>query len=262
MAEYQKVEVATGQEDGGKAFSEEDVEYLEKAVEEGQEAEAAEERPAWLPEKFQSAEDMATAYSELEAQFTSSKQSAAKGEEPTEEAAAAPQPMGLETYSQYTSEFADTGDISEESRIELVESIGVPREMIDAYVEGQKALLGQYYSDVHATVGGEANYEEMLRWAGETLPEAEQNVFNEAVVNGTRDQMMFAVKGLATQWTSQTGSSPTSKPLIQGSTGFEGASSGFRSLAELTAAMKDPRYSKDPAYRKDIESRLGNSSIL
>ena len=36
----------------------------------------------------------------------------------------------------------------------------------------------------------------------------------------------------------------------------------FRSQAELAAAMDDPRYEKDPAYRKDVEQRLENSTLI
>jgi hypothetical protein len=35
----------------------------------------------------------------------------------------------------------------------------------------------------------------------------------------------------------------------------------FRSQAELVAAMSDPRYDKDPAYRQDIADKLAVSNI-
>jgi len=36
---------------------------------------------------------------------------------------------------------------------------------------------------------------------------------------------------------------------------------GFRSQAELVAAMSDPRYDKDPAYRADVADKLERSNI-
>jgi hypothetical protein len=39
------------------------------------------------------------------------------------------------------------------------------------------------------------------------------------------------------------------------------ASDGFRSQAELVAAMSDPRYDKDPAYRSDVADKLERSNI-
>ena len=38
-------------------------------------------------------------------------------------------------------------------------------------------------------------------------------------------------------------------------------SNAFRSQAELIAAMSDPRYDKDPAYRQDIADKLAVSNI-
>ena len=132
--------------------------------------------------------------------------------------------------------------------------------MIDAYVEGQKAVMEQQFSSVYNEVGGEDNYETMIEWAAENLTEGDQDAFNDSVTQGTNDQMMFAIRSLAARWRSETGTNGA--PLIQGSTGAQGAAGAFRSLAELTTAMKDPRYSTDPAYRKDIENRLSNSNIL
>ena len=36
----------------------------------------------------------------------------------------------------------------------------------------------------------------------------------------------------------------------------------FRSTAEVVAAMKDARYGKDSAYTKDVEEKLGRSSVF
>ena len=35
----------------------------------------------------------------------------------------------------------------------------------------------------------------------------------------------------------------------------------FRSQAELVAAMSDPRYEKDPAYRQDLYDKLERSDV-
>jgi hypothetical protein len=35
----------------------------------------------------------------------------------------------------------------------------------------------------------------------------------------------------------------------------------FRSQAELVAAMSDPRYDRDPAYRADVADKLERSNI-
>jgi len=36
----------------------------------------------------------------------------------------------------------------------------------------------------------------------------------------------------------------------------------YDSLAQITSAMSDPRYEKDPAYRAQVAGRLNNSTVL
>lgn len=259
MAEFQRVEIPVN-EDG--PLSEQDVKNLEQETEtQGQEEQAHEERPEWLPEKFETPEDMAKAYSELQSEFTKKQQASETGSETTEENAGTTPEVSLESFQEFTKEFNETGDVSEESRQNIVDTMNLPREMVDGYIEGQRAVMDAHFNNIYGEVGGEEQYNEMLSWATENLPEGEQDAFNNAVMNGNTDQMNFAIKSLAARWKSNGGGAAPA-PLIQGSTSASGASGGFRSLAELTAAMKDPRYAKDKAYRNDIETRLSNSNIL
>ena len=258
MAEFQRVEVPAP-EDG--PLSQQDINNLEQEEQaEVQEEQVNDERPEWLPEKFNTPEEMARAYSELQSQFTKQRQSEENGAEGSEKTDGVSEPLSVESFREFSDEFSETGDVSEASRQRIVSDMGLPREMIDAYVEGQKAVMEQQFSSVYNEVGGEDNYETMIEWAAENLTEGDQDAFNDSVTQGTNDQMMFAIRSLAARWRSETGTNGA--PLIQGSTGAQGAAGAFRSLAELTTAMKDPRYSTDPAYRKDIENRLSNSNIL
>ena len=36
----------------------------------------------------------------------------------------------------------------------------------------------------------------------------------------------------------------------------------FESSAQVIDAMNDPRYSKDPAYRKEVEEKLARSAVI
>jgi len=251
MAEYQKVEIV---KDESQPYSEDDIQKVEEQ-EQPQEAEEfeEEERPEWLPDKFDSPEELAKAYIELQSNFTRQRQS---GED--EGDAEQPAPNEGFDFTQYSSEFAEHGALSDDS-IQAIEAQGIPREMIDGYIAGQQALLEAQFNSIYSEVGGEESYNDMIEWAGDNLSEGEQAAFNRAVMEGTQDDMMFAIRGLAMRYQSQGGGA---QPLVQGSTSATGASSGFQSLAELTTAMKDPRYTKDPAYRKQIESRLSVSNIL
>jgi len=252
MSDYQKVEIV---KEESQAFTEDDIQKVE-AQEQSQEEspeEFQEERPEWLPEKFDSPEELAKAYSELQSNFTQQRQSRSN-----EADAEQPEEGEVFDFTRYSDEFAENGDLSDDS-IEAIEAQGIPREMIDGYIAGQQALLDAQFNSIYSEVGGEDAYNDMIEWAGDNLSEGEQNAFNRAIMEGTDDDMMFAIRGLAMRYGSQGGGA---QPLVQGSTAPSGASGGFKSLAELTAAMKDPRYNKDPAYRKQIETRLSVSNIL
>ena len=48
---------------------------------------------------------------------------------------------------------------------------------------------------------------------------------------------------------------------------FEGTSDqvspdAFESVAQVTDAMNDPRYDKDPAYRKKITDKIARSTVI
>lgn len=265
MANYQKVEIGTP--DGSAPFSEEDKAQIAQLQEESaaqdearqaapeQEESPTEdlERPEWLPEKFSDGESLAQAYATLEAEF--SRRSA---DEQPKEPEGSLQALTVDDFKDFTEELGKTGEVSEASKQQLIDW-GLPKEIVDAHIQGQQAIVQLQLNNVYNEVGGEESYRGMIEWATQNLDEADQRAFDQAVSAGSEDQLMFAVRSLASRW-SQAGG--YSRELIQGNTGIEGASGGFRSLAELTEAMKDPRYSKDPAYRKDIEVKLSNSDIL
>lgn len=203
-----------------------------------------ETRPEWLPEKFQSPEDLAKAYSELEKKGSTSKKTS------KEEAAEEPNTMStaIETA---TSEFMESGELSDKT-FESLEKAGLPRDIVEAYMAGQGALVDSQISSVKETIGGEGNYEAMAEWAADNLAQEELDAYNEVVENGTVEQAKMAVRGLFSQFRSSGGKAPT---LIQGATTGSGVKP-FGSAAQVTEAMRDSRYKNDPAYRQTVEQRL------
>lgn len=248
MAQLQQVTINESSEDENISLEEQaalqDAANAEKPAD-GQAPQTQEEtRPEWLPEKFQSPEDLAKAYSELEKKGSTSKKTS------KEEAAEEPNTMStaIETA---TSEFMESGELSDKT-FETLEKAGLPRDIVEAYMAGQGALVATQVAQVKETIGGEGNYEAMAEWAAENLAEEELSAYNEVVENGTVEQARMAVRGLFAQFRSAGGKAPT---LIQGSTTGSGVKP-FGSAAQVTEAMRDPRYKNDPAYRQTVEQRL------
>lgn len=231
-------------------------EAMQKAIAEQNAPEAVdtpapEERPGWLPEKFRSPEDLAKAYSELEKRFST------PAEKPKAEPQADAGPQGGLNIEAYSKEYAETGQLSEESISKLVAS-GIPEPVIRNYLDGIGAISERQTQQIYGIAGGEEKYSQMMEWASENLDESEIDAFNNIMEQGNQSVMQMAVRGLQARYVQSNGPKGN---LIQGET--IGPSGGvFRSIAEVTAAMKDPRYAKDPAYRRDVENRLKNSNIM
>lgn len=225
---------------------------------------AGQERPDWLPDKFSSAEQMAQAYGELEKKLGQPKEETTTEEAPKE-------PQGNESatevvevldkaglnFDEFQSEYSEKGGLSDDAYNKL-EQAGFSKSLVDSWIQGQEALASGYQNQVYGMVGGEQSYVDMVNWASDNLPDHEITAFNTAVDSGDINQVQFAVNGLAARYRTEVGTEPN---LVQGNSSTNTGGT-FQSTAELTAAMSDPRYQKDPAYRKAVSDKLARSSVF
>lgn len=261
---------------GGDAQQAHDQAMLAKA--EQLEAANRGERPEWLPSKFDSPEAMAQAYAALERKLGSSSEEQTqetnyqaeeadadtgsveemenRAEQQTSEVAKALDAAGLD-FSTFQDEYEETGGLSEEAYDALSEA-GFPKSLVDSWIAGQEALAASVQSSVFNMVGGQDAYAEMVGWAADNLPQSEINAFNANVESGDAALTQFAVQGLYARYRSERTTEPT---LIQGEVS-NNQGGAFNSVAELTAAMRDPRYHKDPAYRQSVSEKLARSNVF
>ena len=205
-------------------------------------------RPEWLPEKFKNAEELSKAYSELEKQYSGRKE-----ETKPEDVAQEVQDKGLDKFY---NEYAETGVLSENSYTELAKQ-GLNKNLVDTYIEGQKLVADTQTKQVQDVAGGKEQYNELVEWAGKNLSEAEQTVFNNMVDSGDVEQAKFAVQGLMSKANINT----KQQSLFEGTSDFVSADA-YTSVSQVTDAMNDPRYDKDPSYRKEVENKLSRSKVI
>ena len=213
------------------------------------------ERPEWLDEKFESPEDLAKAYKELQ------KKQSSKGADTNEESKEASEettPEVNNAVTNATTEFAETGQLSDKAFLDL-EKAGIPREFVEAYIQGQEALSTASAVEIQNSIGGAGNYEAMSEWAGENLSDGDLEAFNNIVEKGSVQEAQVAVKGLYAQFVAAGGQPPN---LNQGTTSAGGGPRPFGSAASMVEAMQDPRYKNDPAYRQSVEKRLAVSNAF
>ena len=213
------------------------------------------ERPEWLPEKFETPEDMAKAYAEAEKKLSAPKDTEESKEEKSKETSA----PSNDVISSATEEFSNSGELSDKT-YESLEKAGLSRDMVNAYIAGQQSLVDAQTTSIHNSVGGESEYDAMAKWAGENLADDELDAFNTIVESGTTSQATVAVKGLYAQYKALGGGEPSLEK--GGTSAADAGAKPYGSAAEVTRAMRDPKYAEDAGYRKMVEKPLAVTTAI
>lgn len=234
---------------------------------------APSDRPAWLPEKFKSPEEMAASYAELEKKQGAAPAPATPPVAPPVDASK--EPLKIEAVvpgdaeaavvkaglnmADLNSEYAKDGNISEGSYIKLA-AAGFDKATVDSYVAGQQALATLYETEVKAaTPGGVDKFDEMVAWAKVNMTPTQIDEYNTAVGSGNKDRAKLAVMGLGSAFTAAVGSEPT---LVGGRQGTTSVSDVYESIAQMQKDMASKEYKSDPAFRSKVQAKLGRSSIM
>ena len=134
------------------------------------------------------------------------------------------------------------------------EQVEEPAEEDNSAGETLSEEQAQYLMDM---VGGDKAYKSMLDWAGNNFSKDEVAMYDKVMESGNPESIFFAVQALQARYNDNVGTDG------QTLTGRAAANTddSFKSQAELVAAMSDPRYDRDPAYRNDLMRRLENSDV-
>lgn len=231
----------------------------EKPVEEN----VTQSKPEGLPEKFNSVEDLAKSYSELEKKLGDNKEEAPKEDAPKTEtkttdldiAEKAVESAGLNMENLAT-EYNEKGELDTKS-YEALEKAGIPKDYVNQFIEGQKAIADQQAKSIKDIVGGADAYTEMSDWAANNMTDQEKTAYNTAVNSKDIETAKLAVVGLKAKFEKANGNEPN---LVEGKATVSGQD-GYKSWAEVTAAMSDDRYTKDPAYQALVQDKLAKSEL-
>jgi len=244
---------------------------IEKPEEQINETQSTQSKPEGLPEKFNSVEDLAKSYAELEKKLGGQSQETkeevdpvAKAQPKTETktdnnkldiAEKAVSDAGLD-MSSLQQEYSEKGELDAKS-YEALEKVGITKQYVDNYIAGQEAIANQQATEIKQTVGGEETYQEMVDWASKNMTEGEKQAYNKAVNSGDMDTVKLAVNALKGQYERANGVEPN---LVEGKA-QPSQEQGFQSWAQVTEAMADPRYAKDMAYQNEVKNKLANSNL-
>lgn len=212
-----------------------------------------------LAGKYKSAQELESAYKELEKKLGSADNTAEVEPQEPEQKEESVDSNFLDTLwseastQQYTEDTVkqlenmsstDLANMYLEYRNQVEQS--APREMTENDVNQLKGV-----------VGGDENYNNMMQWASQNLSEQEISMYDQVMDRGDPLAAYFAVQALAYRYQDNVGYEGN---MLQGKASQD-KSQGFNSQAELVAAMSDPRYDRDPAYRQKVMQQLQYSNI-
>lgn len=157
------------------------------------------------------------------------------------------------------------GKLGESTEEEVVEETGQEEEVdeeveeVDEEVEETPYMMNdESIAVLMQTAGGQEQYDQMISWATENFSQQEIDMYDHVMDSGDAAAAMFAVQALKNAYRESTG---RDGELLTGSSAPPDPSNNFRSQAEVMAAMNDPRYDNDPAYRQDVFDKLDRSNV-
>ena len=233
-----------------------------------------EQQESMLAGKYKNAQELENAYIELEKKL-------GEKSEPTSQEEASDEPEAeAKTDTDEKSESADgfafledlyeqasseKGEISKEmiskldsmSKQDIIQNFLQFRADAASKYQAIPDLSKQDVSQLKDIVGGEKNYTNMLQWAQSNLTEQEIRMFDSVMSNGDINSAFFAVNSLASRYNDRIG---YDGKMLTG-TAPKGSQDTYRSQAEMVAAMSDPKYDKDPAYRRDVMEKVARSDM-
>ena len=217
--------------------------------------------------KYKSAQELEKAYMELQSKLGEQE----KGETEVAEKEPEDKPTlseGATLITSATDEYYANGNQLTPETLQKFSSMS-SQDLIKAYMEVQQLpeyqqaqqtpveITDSQVNQIKNAAGGEAAYSNIINWAKSNLEAEQINAFDDVVNTGSVQAINLAVAGLKAQYDNANG--------VEGRmvTGKAPTNSGdvFRSQQELVAAMNDPRYDRDPAYRQDIIEKLDRSDL-
>lgn len=236
------------------------------------------EQEGLLAGKYKSAEDLEAAYLSLqqklgekdgvqEGQEAEEVEKAEAKEEKTEAKEEATESSPAQTLIlEASDEYYKNDGVLSEKTIEKFSNMS-SQDLVNAYMEVQKnappqqaentGLTDAQVNQVKNAAGGEAQYDKVIEWAASNLDNKSIKAFDSVIDSGNLAAINIAFAGIKSKYVEANGYEGR---MIQGKAP-KSKGDVYRSQAELVAAMSDPRYDNDPAYRADVIEKLSQSDV-
>lgn len=229
--------------------------------------ELKEQQEQLLAGKYKSAEELEKAYVELQKKLGEGSDEEQGEPEPSEETEEASEPSAAQSLiTNASAEYAEKGELSPEMMAQFSEMSS--KDLVEAYVEMQAnaprpeasepvELSDSEVNAIKNSVGGEEEYGKVIDWATKNLSESQIEAYDDIISIGNAAAIQMMVDGLKAQYDANNGFEGR---MLSGKAANSSADV-FRSQQEVVAAIADPRYDRDPAYRNDVLEKLERSDV-
>jgi hypothetical protein len=137
-----------------------------------------------------------------------------------------------------------------------IEKLGIPRALIDQHValvkNAVEAQASKNATEAVQMFGGADKMQAAIAWASQNKPAAEIERLNTKLAG---PEWRDAVALISAEFAASSKEPTLARPGAAGA----GSTVGYRSVAERTKDMQDPRYGKDPAFRELVRQRMAVS---
>ena len=166
-------------------------------------------------------------------------------------------------WQRWGKEIDKNGDLSEATKKEVAKRLNADPIVVEQMVRGRQAMQKQAFDESAKVVGGADNLKRVLKWAGENLPPAEIEAMNRGLQTPASASILLGLQARYQQAQPATRvsqpepsvSTPNAVPAGQvPKPGIE--AQAFNSELEMKAAIADPRYRTDTAFRQAVERRI------
>ena len=158
----------------------------------------------------------------------------------------------------------NNGTLSDEMYDKLGQA-GLSKSLVDSYLKGVREEVGfdapaatltdAEIADVKSIANGEDGYQSLMDWAGKNLSKEDQDNYDQVLTTGNKTAIKFAVKALMGQYEDANG---RDSKIV---TGKESPQESYRSMAEVVRDMNKPEYTQDQAFRDDVLRKLSASNL-
>lgn len=148
----------------------------------------------------------------------------------------------------------------EESDFEKLTGMGIPREVIESYIELLETGNEAAQAKTIEYAGGQESIDQMFGWAQQNLTEDEIGNYNSILASTNWRMAVDSLRVAAGMAGSSTAEDAGAPQLMEGASA-PASGTGFASSQEMISAMSDPKYKSDPAFRNQVRLRVGRSNF-